>query len=158
MYLKLDLEGITLHLKISGYVAQRQRETYQDWCSIELLFVSPDWFNCSIDGSMLTSDEIDSLTDDLEELLSGELEEKKCIDFLEPDFCFELNPKSASNDDISLNLKVMFWNGCPTSSYLCLVMKRSEIEIFLLYLKLVTKRITKTDKAAEKLIREGTIS
>jgi len=57
--------------------------------------------------------------------------------------------------DIDAEFRVSFWNGGLTANYLSLCMDRGDILAFIAYLKVVTKRVSKTDDSVQELLKNG---
>lgn len=162
MWLKLDLLGMILRLKISHYVKTTCENWDEEWCGMECSFVFGSALNFSSCGSSMCSGEIDVLKEMLKRLLADELTEPRTFECIEPDFVFILNPKGdlQSNpgdfyDDIHLEWKVYFWDGGVTNHYFSASLVRSDIMHLLTYLQVVTGELSKKDSQVRELIADG---
>ena len=145
MWVKFDLQGMKLKFKVEKYIP-----------------------NQTIDGEWT---EIDDIRNFMEKLLDDKLEEEVNYKCIEPDFEFTFSPKyDVRNDpdviwvksgneirDIEMKLKVNLWNEGLTCNYFSTTFNKEEIEIFYLYLSLITNKISKDNDKINNLITEGII-
>ncbi len=173
MWLKLDLDGIIVSLRIRQYVKTNKNNWDFAWCNVDFAFISEPWLNyVKEDDELLLSHEVDNLSIMLEKLLNNKLFAPAEFDCVEPDFCFKFNPKENMKinsdyecggqdykiEDVSLEWRIFFWlSGIITDSYLSVSLGRFDIECFLTYLKLVTGQLFESDAQVQKLIAQGII-
>lgn len=171
MWLKLNLDGIKLYFNIKGYRQSTDANWTDEWCGVELSVQSENWLNYSQSGELLLACEVEEILSLLEDLIEDRISEPREIEFIEPDFKFILNPKKdLSQDprytyikpgceivDIDAELKVCFWNGGLTANYMSLCMDREDILAFIIYLKIITKQISKANEFVQELLKKGTL-
>ncbi|MEG0546666.1 MAG: hypothetical protein RR552_05710 [Oscillospiraceae bacterium] len=171
MWLKIDLEGIDFHFRISNY--KKSTSNWGDeWSRIDLTLQSRKWLDYQIvNDELLLMCEIETLRDNIKALLSDEIDKIERVECIEPDLTFVFFPKyDLRNDskytyvapgyeivDIHMELEVAFWNGGLTANRLMLSFDRSDLEIFLCYLDLITKQLEIQDKKVIGLIDNGTL-
>ena len=150
MELILDAEGINISFEIKGYKKEKNSDN-PIWCKCSSSFISDSWLNYSIKNSeVLACDEVEYLFENLQKLLDGQLKEDLEIEFIEPDFSFELiTEKDLREDDrydyiakgyeivdIKVFWCVHFWDdGALTDNYLKICLDREEIVKLRDYLK-----------------------
>ena len=170
MWLKLNLDGIVVSLRIRQYVKVNESDWDSTWCKTDFSFISEPWLNYIKDGDeVFLAREIDELAGALEKLLTDQLTEPTEFACIEPDFVFELNPKEDLRNnprfvyirpgceiaDIDMEWQVHFWDGGLTANYLTVVLSRSEIEYLLTYLKLVMGQLSENSEEVQRLIAQG---
>ena len=171
MWLKLNLDGIIISLRIQQYRKTNQSNCDDVWCKVDFSFCSEPWLNYHKEyEEVLLAREIDSLTEDLEKLLNDQLSEPTEFSCIEPDFVFNLNPKEDVRNnprlvyvrpgyeivDIDMEWRVNFWDdGCLTANYLSVSLCREEIEYLLIYLKIVSRQLSEHDDIVQELISKG---
>jgi len=170
MWLKLNLDGIIVSLRIRQYVKVDDNDWDSTWCKTDFSFISEPWLNyIKDDDEVFLAREIDDLADALEKLLTDRLTEPAEFACIEPDFVFELNPKEDLRNnsrfvyirpgceiaDIDMEWKVYFWDGGLTANYLSVALSRPEIECLLTYLKLVNGQLSENSEEVQKLIAQG---
>lgn len=169
MWLKLDLDGIKLYFKITGYKEFTSTNWYDEWCGVELTVQTERWLNYTQSGDLLLACEVKEILSLFEDLTEDKFKESKKVDFIEPDFKFVLNPKKdLRNDsqytyvrpgyeivDINAEFKISFWNGGITENYLSLRMDREDINAFITYLRVITEQISKADASVQSLLNKG---
>ena len=150
MKLILDAEGIKITFEIKNYRKTTNKDD-PDWCECSYSFIAGKWLNYSGENEeVLTCDEIEYLLEEIEKLLNDQLESNKELEFIEPDFSFELvTKKDLRNDeryvyiakgheivDINLYWCVHFWDeGCLTDNSLRISLSREDIVKLRNYLK-----------------------
>lgn len=173
MWLKLDLDGIVLSLRIRYYRKFSADDWDSVWCKAELSLVSEPWLSYGEgqSGAALLAAEIDDLTEALEKLLNDQLSAPTEFTCIEPDFVFELNPKEDLRKnprygyirpgyeiaDIYMEWRVFFWNGWVTENYISVTLERTDIEYLLTYLKIVTGQLSEKDAQVKELIAKGVL-
>ena len=169
MWLKLNLDGIKLYLKITGYKESTNSNWTDEWCGVELNVQSGNWLSYSQSGELLLACEIEEILSLFKDLIEDKITETKEVEFIEPDFKFVLNPKKDLRDDprytyvkpgheivdIDAEFRVFFWDGGLTANYLSLRMDREDITAFITYLNVITKRINKADDSVQLLLNNG---
>lgn len=150
MGLILDAEGINISFEIKGYKKVKNSDN-PIWCKCSSSFVSDSCLHYSIKNSeVLACDEVEYLLENLQKLLDGQLKEDLEIEFIEPDFSFELiTEKDLREDDrydyiakgyeivdIKVYWCVHLWDdGALTDNYLKICLGREEIVKLRDYLK-----------------------
>ena len=170
MWLKLNLDGIVLSLRIRQYKKVEADDWDSTWCKTDFSFISESWLKyIKEDDEVLLAREVDELVEALEKLLTDQLYEPTEFTCIEPDFIFELNPKEDLRKnprylyiqpgceiaDIDLEWKVFFWYEGLTGNYLSVALARPDIECLLTYLKVVTGQLSEKDTAVQTLIAKG---
>ena len=169
MWLKLNLDGIELYFKINGYKKSTLDNWGDEWCGIELTIQSKKWLNYSQSGELLLACEVEEILSLFEDLTEDKIFEPREVEFVEPDIKIILNPKKDLRKDsrytyvrpgheivdIDAEFRVSFWNGGLTANYLSLCMDRGDILAFIAYLRVVTKRVSKTDDSVQELLKNG---
>lgn len=160
MWLKLNFEGIDFYLRISRYKTG-SGDALDDWCDVDITLQSDKWLNCTRSGELLLSDEVDDILEHFEKLLKNGIRQTTELTFIESDFEFTLHPKfvfpkdGTELSDVTADFRLYFWNGILTHNFLSLEMERDNIEAFVTYLKLVTKKTDKADISVQKLLNKG---
>ena len=170
MWLKLNLDGIVLSLRIRQYQKVEDVNWDLTWCKTDFSFISEPWLNYSKENDeMLLAREVDDLAEVLEKLLTDQLSAPTEFACIEPDFVFELHPKEdlrkdprylyirpgSEIADIDMEWKVFFWDGGLTGNYLSVALARPDIECLLTYLKVVTGQLSEKDAEVQTLIAKG---
>lgn len=170
MWLKLNLDGIVMSLRIRQYKKVEADDWDSTWCNTDFSFISEPWLKyIKEDDEVLLAREVDDLAEALEKLLTDQLFMPTEFTCIEPDFIFELNPKEDLRKnprylyiqpgceiaDIDLEWKVFFWHEGLTGNYLSVVLARPDIECFLTYLKVVTGQLSEKDAEVQSLIAQG---
>ena len=131
MSLYIDVDGIKVYLKIKNYKTANKDNWDSLWCKCDYSFSSGEWLNYhKEDDEILLCSEIKELETVLTMLINGEIKEEKEINFIEPDFVFNIYPiKDAQNtvSDILLEWEVYFWHEGLTDNYLSITLDRDEI-------------------------------
>ena len=173
MWFTLDLDGITLHLRIQNYKKSSNSISWdENWTCVDLTLQAKEWLNYQIkNDEIMLACEVEELRDKLGLLLVDGLTEPYSLELIEPDLTFELNPKKdIRNDprilyvrpgfeivDIDMEMEVSFWNGGLTANKLVLSFDRGDIEKLRLYLQLVTAEIDRNEPAIQNLISSGSL-
>lgn len=171
MWLKLDIDGIIFHFRISGY-RKSTEEWDGEWSREDLTLQSKSWLDYQISNDeLLLMCEVEELHSKIEALLTDKMLSVETMECIEPDLTFVFQPKSdLRNDprytyvapgqeivDIGMDLIIAFWNEELTSNRLTIAFDRSDLENLLCYLELVIGKKSENDEAVQKLIGEGTI-
>lgn len=170
MTLHMNLDGISVRLKIWNYRPSPDGDWTADWCKTDVLFSSEPWLNYRLEeDEVFLSCELEELYEGLGRLLSGELHERKEVEMMEPDFAFILYPRRDLRDDprvthvrsgyeildISVDWTVAFWHDGLTNNYLTVELKRKDIGNLRTYLGLVMGVISQDDPLVAELLEEG---
>ena len=95
----LDAEGIKITFEIKNYRKTTNKDD-PDWCECSYSFIAGKWLNYSGENEeVLTCDEIEYLLEEIEKLLNDQLESDEELEFIEPDFSFELVTKKDLRND-----------------------------------------------------------
>lgn len=163
MYLKLDLDGFIVDLRIRRYRKTSKNDWDDVWCKTDFSFVFEPYFNYSKNNyEVLLAFEIDEMVETFEALVSGQISERTVLEFIEPDFCFILNPDNESvvdngsdsqyNAYVAMEWRIAFWNDGLTSNHLSLYLDRDDITALLTYLKIVSGRLSADAPEVNELI------
>ena len=170
MWLKLNLDGIVMSLRIRQYKKVEADDWDSTWCKTDFSFISEPWLKYTKeDDEVLLAREVDDLVEALEKLLTDQLSAPTEFACIEPDFIFELTPKEDLRNnpryvyirpgceiaDIDLEWKVFFWHEGLTGNYLSVALARPDIECLLTYLKVVTGQLSEKDAEVQSLIAQG---
>jgi len=172
MQLRMDLNGIVVRLRITGYKPCGHCDFAGEWCKVDYSFTAEPWLNYHREAvEVFSSSDIQCLADLIDKLLNDKLTEETCFDCDEPDFEFTLSPKfDARNNpnvlyvapgheilDIGMKWDVFFWNHGLTANHLSVYLNRVEIENLKNYLNLVMGEIEMHDPAIVSMIRNGVL-
>ena len=170
MKLHLDLEGINVILEIKKYHESTREKWDEEWCLVTFSLTSGSWLNYGkIDDPLLLCTEIEELRDNLEKLLSEKITKKIELEFLEPDFIFELIPQKTNgqaflfdNQEYTeskiINWKIYFWYEGLSCNYLSVCLGKEEIEYLRNYLNLITGVIDRMNPLIEDMINKHILS
>lgn len=173
MWLKLDLSGIRLSMRIKNYRKTSEEDWLSVWCKTDFSFVADKWLNyCEDDSEVFLAREIEDLAKSLDDLLNDRLTAPTEFNCIEPDFNFILNPKKdlrldpkvlyvrpgCEIVDIDMEWKISFWHDGLTANYLSVTLNRTDIESLLLYLRLVMGEVRESSPEIKALISKGVIS
>ena len=75
MWLKIDLDGIDFHFRITNYRKRDTESWYEQWCTVDITLQSPKWLDYQISSDILLSSEIEDIRDSIMRLLQGEIQE-----------------------------------------------------------------------------------
>ena len=159
MWFHSDFDGIKIFLKISNYKNTNPDNWDEEWCYVDMTVQSKNWLNYKQSGELLECYEIDIILSQLEALTENKIVERTEIDFLEPDLKLILIPILDNDTNTVIyyeaEFQVFFWNDGLTDNYLSLHMYDDDIDAFIIYLKYVTRKISKTDPSLQKLLDCG---
>jgi len=168
MWLKMELDGITVQMQIKNYIKVSDDDWDSTWCRTDFSFFSKPWLNYHKDNDeVFLAREIDELKSALEALLEDRLTEQTEFSCIEPDFCFTLNPKKDLRldprhtyipqgyeiVDIDMEWRVSFWHDGLTADYLSVTLDRENIEYLLNYLKWITGESTSEDESISRMLQ-----
>lgn len=168
MWLRLDLDGIILTLRIKDYRRVPDDDWDSTWCKVDFSFVSEPWLDYrQTDSEVFLAREIDDLREALEALLTGRMTAPSEFICIEPDFRLLLRPREdLRNDpkviyispghemaDIGIEWQVYFWHEGLTGNFLTVSLGREEILELLVYLRLVSGMMSEDDPAVKVLTR-----
>ena len=137
MQLELELSGVSVQIEIKGYTKEHRTEYGCTWCQVSFSFKSESWLNYEkYNNEVLTSEEVDVLAENLEQLLKGQIRSRVEVNFIEPDFQFIL---SKQEDGICADWRVHLWEKEKglTGNYFSVRLYRSEIEKLWNYLNAI---------------------
>ena len=168
MWLKLDIDGIELNLRISGYKPIADWKSEYSWCQVDL-HLKCSWLDYKINGELLNMGEVISLQNRMSDLLSDKTSDITAFEGLEPDLQFQFYPRRDVRSDpkvlyvapgheifdISAEMIITFWNDGLTNNKLILDLDRDDLEYFRDYL-LYIENATVFEKARlDELIEKG---
>lgn len=169
-WLRLDLDGIIVQLKIERYERSNRDRWDEQWCKVSFSFCSDDWLHyAKDDDEVFLSCEIEELAENLQKLMRDEFAELVEMECIEPDFSFSFYPKKdLRNDphysyvregfeivDISMEWKVAFWHDGLTANWLTVTLDRSDMEHLLNYLLLVMGEKDESSPEIAQMIKDG---
>lgn len=167
MKLKMDLDGIEIILEINNYHPSTQEKWDEEWCKVSYSVTSGSWLNYGkLDDQILLCCEVEELQNILKELLLDKISKESEIEFIEPDFTFDIIPKTTNNQcsssdailgisDVFIDWKIHFWSDSLTSNYLNICLCDYEIEYLKNYLNLVTGVIDKENPVIQDMINKN---
>ncbi len=151
MRIRLKLDVLNIQLKIKGWhICADNEDPYDNWCSIELYL--SELMDYNLESAVMTSDEVSELSDLIDRFLNGELNDTVRLDFLEPDFEFVFLP---SDSDSDAQWIIHFWSGALSDTFLTIGLEKDDLFALQIYLKLITKQITKSDPIVSEYIEKG---
>lgn len=156
MRLKLDIDGISFYLKITGYRKTSDSNWDEAWCNVEACLQN-EYLNYYFGSEILLCSEIDTLEKYLSDLLNNKMTEETILECIEPDFEFICEPKTVENDysgDILLFIVINLWEkGCLTANSIHLTLDRQDIQQLYTYLLYIKQVIDRTDERIMSLIK-----
>lgn len=170
MWLKIDLDGIDVQMRINGYKPSTHEDWDSQWCKVDFSFSSGDWLNYHKEqDEVLLSCEVEELADSIAKLLRDELTEMKEISCIEPDFNFYLYPKRDLREDpkytyiregceiadIYMEWAISFWHDGLTGNYLTLTLCNDDMRLLLNYLNLTTGKLSEDADEVVQMIKDG---
>lgn len=159
MWLRLDLDGVEMRLRIRDYVQSTEDGWHREWCSIDFHLQSK-WINYPRnDAELLLSVEVESLRDDLEAVFDGRIIRNFEVRHVEPDlrFFFTVFDKDGRRVTPMADLRVSFWNHGLTNNYLSLRFDVADLDALWQYLRLVTGEADLSDPRVRFWLDKGTI-
>lgn len=171
MWLHLDLDGIEMHFRITGYRKSIPERWDDQWCQVDLSLYSHNWLNYQISSSILLSCEVEEIRNKVSDLLEDKIQTEEELEFIEPDLTFILTPKKDLRKDprytyvapgyeivdVDAVLHVHLWNSGLTANYLSLCFNRNDLERLVTYLRYVTLEISKDAKVIQELVQKDVI-
>jgi len=170
MWLKIDLDGITVQMRINGYKPSTHEDWDSQWCKVDFSFSSDDWLNYHKEqDEVFLSCEVEELADGIAKLLRDEVTEMKEISCIEPDFNFYLYPKRDLREDprytyiregceiadYYMEWAVSFWHKGLTGNYLTLMLCKDDMCLLLNYLYLITGKLSEDADEVTQMIKDG---
>lgn len=156
MRLKLDIDGISFYLKITGYRKTSDSNWDEAWCNVEACLQN-GYLNYHFGSEILLCAEIDTLEKYLSDLLNDKMTERTIMECLEPDFEFICEPKHTNSgcpDNILLVVVINLWEqGYMTANSIHLTLDKKEIQQLHTYLLYVKGVIDQTDEKIMSLIK-----
>ncbi len=171
MWLHLDLDGVALHFRITGYRKSTSENWHSQWCTVYLTLQGGNWLNYQISSDILLACEVEELCSRISDLLEDKIQAVEEMEFVEPDLTFVLNPKKDLREDpkysyvapgheivdIDADLRVHFWDGGLTANYLSLCFDRNDLQCLRTYLQCITHERSNDDKVVQELIARDII-
>lgn len=173
MWLKLDLDGIKVAMRIRNYIKPPKDDWDSTWCKTDFSFSSDEWLNYHKENDeVFLAREIEELAGSLDDLLNDRIVQPTEFSCIEPDFVFMLNPKKDLREDprvtyirpgceivdIDAEWRVTFWHDGLTANYLSVTLGRKDIEYLLLYLQLVIRAVDEGSPDVRRLQNAGIIT
>ena len=158
MWLRLDLDGVEMYLRIQGF---RESASPDDdaWCRVSLHLQS-SWLHYDLDEHILCSEEVKWLFETIEGALSKRLTKNEELEFIEPNirFIFScLDDKGKPFRWPMADLRVSFWNHGLTANYLSLCFDEADLDALWQYLRLVTGEADLSDPRVRFWLDKGGI-
>ena len=159
MWLRLDLDGVEMYLRIQG--VRESTSLYDDaWCRVSLHLQSP-WLNYHLnEQELLCSEEVKRLSKTIEDALSKRLTKNEELEFIEPNIRFVfscLDEKGKPFRWPMADLRVSFWNEGLTANYLSLCFDEADLDALWQYLRLVTGEADLSDPRVRFWLDKGAI-
>ena len=157
MRLCLDVSGISFSFEIKDYSRKNRTEYGCTWCQADISLRSGDWLNFNKkDQEILTAEEVDDWSEELERLLNNQMQAPEKMGFIEPDLFMEFYPERCGERGSYMEWQIYFWSedGWATDNYLSLDFERAELEALEVYLKLVQGSLSENDEAVQKLMQQ----
>lgn len=155
MYLKLNLDGITLRFQIRDYAPMQESSGDKQWIYADFSFSAlPQLSYQRLNDELFQAYEVAGLATALEQLLDGEAAEDYEMICVEPDFTFAFHPVQNGKYetiDSSMDWTVGYWDGDvlePNS--ISVRLGRLEIEQMLIYLKLSMGTLNAADPEVQR--------
>jgi len=157
MWIKFDLDGMKLQLKVNGY--KPDQTSAGEWAKVsyDFEFQNVIKYKSHYPDEILLSSEIDYLRDTMEKVINNKLDETIDYECIEPDFEFIFAP-SEENSEYDMELKVHLWNSGLTCNYFSMIFGKEHIKQLFLYFSLISRKITKEDPEIKELIAKGIIN
>lgn len=147
-WIRFDLGVADVHLRISGYTNSEKIDWDDRWCQVNLTVEGGSGFiNYSISSDIMLSGEAETLEILAEELLNGKMTEPYTKELLEPELRFVFRP-----EEFAMDLQIILWDDAPTENYISLRFYDEHLESFLMYLQLITKKLSMTSPQVRKSI------
>ena len=158
MWLRLDLDGVEMYLRIQG-VRESASPDDDAWCRVSLHLQS-SWLHYDLDEHILCSEEVKWLFETIEGALSKRLTKNEELEFIEPNirFIFScLDDKGKPFRWPMADLRVSFWNHGLTANYLSLCFDQADLDALWQYLRLVTGEADLSDPRVRFWLDKGAI-
>ena len=158
MWLRLDLDGVEMYLRIQGF---RESASPDDdaWCRVSLHLQS-SWLNYDLDEHILCSEEVKWLSKTIEDAFDKRLPKNEELEFIEPNIRFVfscLDEKGKPFRWPMADLRVSFWNEGLTNNYLSLRFDVADLDALWQYLRLVTGGADLSDPRVRFWLDKGAI-
>ena len=155
MWIKLNLDGIDFHFRISQYEKSTQERWDVQWCSVDLTLQCTNCLDYKISSEILLSCEVEDIRDNINRLLHNEIQDISELDFIEPDLTFVLIPKKDTGHEIlnvAANMHIHLWDDGLTENYISVCFDRDNLKRLLTYLQFITGEISKNSDAVQELV------
>ena len=158
MWLRLDLDGVEMYLRIQGF---RESASPDDdaWCRVSLHLQS-SWLHYDLDEHILCSEEVKWLSKTIEDAFDKRLPKNEELGFIEPNIRLLFSCLDAEGEltrPPMADLQVFFWNGYPTGNYLSLRFDKAGLDALWQYLRLVTGEADLSDPRVRFWLDKGAI-
>ena len=156
MWLRLDLDGVEMYLRIQGF---RESASPDDdaWCRVSLHLQS-SWLNYDLDEHILCSEEVKWLSRTIEDAFDKRLPKNEELGFIEPDFCFIFSCFDIEGKlswPPMADLHISFWNHGLTANYLSLCFDQADLDALWQYLRVVTGEADLSDPRVRFWLDKG---
>ena len=158
MWLRLDLDGVEMYLRIQG-VRESASPDDDAWCRVSLHLQS-SWLNYDLDEHILCSEEVKWLSKTIEDAFDKRLPKNEELEFIEPNIRFIFSCLDAEGEltrPPMADLQVFFWNGYLTNNYLSLRFGEADLDALRQYLRLVTGEADLSDPRVRFWLDKGVI-
>ena len=158
MWLRLDLDGVEMYLRIQGF---RESASPDDdaWCRVSLHLQS-SWLHYDLDEHILCSEEVKWLSKTIEDAFDKRLPKNEELEFIEPNIRFVfscLDEKGKPFRWPMADLRVSFWNHGLTANYLSLCFDQADLDALWQYLRVVTGEADLRDPLVRLWLDKGAI-
>ena len=158
MWLRLDLDGVEMYLRIQGFRESASPDE-DAWCRVSLHLQSP-WLHYDLDEHILCSEEVKWLSKTIEDAFDKRLPKNEELEFIEPNIRFIFSCLDAEGEltrPPMADLQVFFWNGYPTANYLSIRFDEADLDALRQYLRLVTGEADLSDQRVRFWLDKGAI-
>ena len=158
MWLRLDLDGVEMYLRIQG-VRESASPDDDAWCRVSLHLQSP-WLHYDLDEHILCSEEVKWLSKTIEDAFDKRLPKNEELEFIEPDFCFIFSCFDVGGKPSwppMADLHISFWDDGLTANYLSLCFGKTNLDALWQYLRLVTGEADSSDPRVRFWLDKGAI-
>lgn len=170
MWLRINLDGVALHLHIEDYSPRNKRISGDDWCIVEIALDDNRLLKWRTRDSILESCEVDDLRAILRKLINDELDSARTYECCEPDLTFVFYPKNTPDDpyddytsignqssDVSMDLRIRLWSdrGIPSRNVISLNFDPENIKYLMAYLDLIAGVVGIDNTEIKAMIDKG---
>lgn len=106
---KLDIDGFIFEFRVDNYRKSSEKHWYEEWCTVHArLYSSDQVINYKSYSETMLCCEVETLYENLSELINGTMKENKYVALIEPDFEYTCVP--GINNRFSLEWVFCLWS------------------------------------------------